>query len=475
MLFCTLMFRCKFRAVWKAGAGLLLVTPLFAQNASTVTGQYRDTAARLIDASLADQGGMEKLAYLCDRIGHRLSGSPALDKAIAWAAAQMKADGLTNVVTPRVKVPHWVRGNESAALVEPVAHPLHILGLGESVATPRKGITAEVVPVSSFEELDKKGRAGIAGKIVLFNVPFESYNRTVIYRTAGPSRAARLGAVAALVRSITPVSLQSPHTGALEYADGFPKIPAAAVTIEDALLIQRLVDAGNSVVVHLEMEAHMLPDADSANVIGEIPGRERPDEVVVIGGHLDSWDVGAGAQDDGSGCITALEAAHIIHALGLKPRRTLRVVFWTNEENGGAGGEAYRKWAGEAVKNHVAAIEMDGGAEKPVGFGVSSGGDLQGLLERLREIGALLDRIDAGSIQPGGGGADIAPIMSDGVPGLALRTVGTHYFDWHHSSADTTDKVNLEDLRANIAAMAVMAYVLADMPEPLRTITSSTR
>jgi hypothetical protein len=456
-------------------AGVALSAGLLAQNAGTLTEQYRDAASRLIDASLADQGGMEKLSYLCDRIGNRLSGSPALDKAIAWAAAQMKADGLNNIVTPRVKVPHWVRGSESAALLEPVAHPLTILGLGGSIATPKRGITAEVVPVSSFEDLDKKGRAAIEGKIVLFNVPFEGYNRTVVYRTTGPSRAARLGAVAALVRSVTPISLQSPHTGALEYADGFPKIPAAAVTIEDALLIQRLVDAGNPVTAHLEMEAHLLPDADSANVIGEIPGRERPDEIVVIGGHLDSWDVGAGAQDDGSGCITALEAAHIVHALGLKPRRTLRVVFWTNEENGGAGGEAYRAWAGDTVKNHVAAIEMDGGAEKPTGFGLSASGDLQALLGRVHEIGALLERIDAGSIQPGGGGADIAPIMVDGVPGFALRTVGTHYFDWHHSRADTTDKVKLEDLRANIAAMAVMAYVLADMPVPLRQIPSSTR
>lgn len=219
----------------------------------------------------------------------------------------------------------------------------------------------------------------------------------------------------------------------------------------------------------------MLPDADSANVMGEIPGREKPQEIVVMGGHIDSWDVGAGAQDDGSGIMAALEAAVIIKKLGLQPRRTLRVVFWTNEENGGAGGDAYRTWAGATVRDHVAAIEMDGGAEKPVGFGVSASGDLEGLLDRLREIGALLGRIDAGSILPGGGGADIAPIMADGVPGLALRTVGTHYFDWHHSRADTTDKVNLEDLRANIASMAVMAYVLADMPMPLRSFTSSTR
>jgi carboxypeptidase Q len=456
-------------------AGVALAVSLFAQTIGSVNEQYRESASKLIDAALVDHDGMAKLSYLCDRIGNRLSGTPALERAVAWAATQMKADGLSNVVTPRVKVPHWVRGNENAALLEPVAKPLTILGLGGSVGTPKKGITAEVVPVSSFEDLEKRGRAGVEGKIVLFNAAYEGYNRTVVFRTAGASRAARLGAVAALVRSITPVSLQSPHTGALEYADGFPKIPAAAVTIEDALLIQRLVDSGSPVIAHLEMEARMMPEADSANVIGEIPGREQPDEIVVIGGHLDSWDVGAGAQDDGSGCITALEAAHLIHELGLRPRRTLRVVFWTNEENGGAGGEAYRVWAGPSVRNHVAAIEMDGGAEKPIGFGLSANGDLQAIMSRLREIGGLLERIDAASIQPGGGGADISPIMMEGVPGLALRTVGTHYFDWHHSRADTVDKVKLEDLRANIAAMAVMAYVLADMPTPLRQTPSSTR
>jgi hypothetical protein len=456
-------------------AAAVLAFSLLAQDGGSLTEQYREVANRLINAALADQGGMEKLTYLCDRIGNRLSGSPALDQAIAWAAAQMRADGLVNVVTPRVKVPHWVRGNESAALMEPVSRPLTILGLGGSIATPKKGITAEVVPVSSFEDLAKKGRNAIQGKIVLFNVPYESYGRTVVYRTIGPSRAARLGAVATLVRSITPVSIQSPHTGTLEYSEGAPKIPAAAVTIEDALLIQRLVDTGNTVTVHLEMEAHTLPDADSANVIGEIPGREKPEEVVVIGGHLDSWDVGAGAQDDGTGVITALEAAHLIYSVGLHPRRTLRVVFWTNEENGGAGGQAYREWAGDAVKNHVAAIEMDGGAERPLGFGLTSNGDMQAMLAKAAEIGSLLKRIDAGSVQSGGGGADIAPLMHDGVPGLAVRTVGTRYFEWHHTRADTVDKVNLEDLRANIAAMAVMAYVLADMPESLRQIPASTR
>jgi len=454
----------------RAGLGCVFALSILAEDAGSFAEQYRVTANRLIDAALTDKAGMEKLSYLCDRIGNRLSGSAGLERAVAWAAEQMKSDGLSNVVLPRVKVPHWVRGEESASLVEPVAKRLYMLGLGGSVATPKRGITAPVVPVSSFEDLERKGRERIAGKIVLFNVPFETYPRTVEFRTNGPSRAANLGAVATLVRSITPTSIQSPHTGALEYSEGIPKIPAAAVSVEDALMIQRLVDAGNTVTVHLEMEAHTLPEAESANVIGEIPGREKPEEVVVIGGHIDSWDVGTGAQDDGAGIVTALEAAHLIHELGLHPRRTLRVVFWTNEENGGAGGEAYREWVGSNLRNHVAAIEMDSGAEKPTGFGISSLNDLQGPLNRVREIGRLLDRIDAGSVQSGGGGADISPLMRDGVPGLAVRTVGTSYFNWHHSRADTVDKVKLEDLRANIAAMAVMAYVLADMPEPLRPV-----
>ena len=444
----------------------LLTATLLAQPLSDT---YRDAAEKLIDAALADQDGYRKLSFLCDRIGNRLSGSTGLDKAIVWAAEQMRRDGLENVVTPRVRVPHWVRGAEHASVIEPVNRPLTMLGLGGSIATPRNGITAQVVPVGSFDELNRKGRSEVEGKIVLFNVPYESYGRTVEYRHGGASRAAKLGAVAALVRSITPVSLQTPHTGAMEYAADAPRIPAAAITIEDALLIQRLTDAGNKVTVHLEMEARMLGEVDSANVIGEIPGREKPEEIVVMGGHIDSWDVGAGAQDDGSGCVTALEAAHLIHKLGLHPRRTLRVVFWTNEENGGAGGKAYREWVGDKIHNHVAAIEMDGGAEKPIGFSVSAGANTTQMIATLRDFGKLLERIGASSIQPGGGGADIAPLMREGVPGLAPRTTGGHYFDWHHTRADTVDKVKPEDLRQNIAAMAVMAYVLAELPDlPVR-------
>jgi carboxypeptidase Q len=373
----------------------------------------------------------------------------------------MKKDGLENVATPVVMVPHWVRGHESLTLVTPLTKSLAMKGLGGSIATPKNGVTAEVVVVHSFDELERVGQAGVAGKIVLYDVPYVSYSATVQYRGSGASRAARLGAVAALVRSVTPLSLQSAHTGQMEYAKDAPKIPVAAVTVEAATMIDRLVQSGETVKVRLEMEAKTLPDAKSANVIGEIPGREHPEQVVVMGGHLDSWDVGQGAQDDGTGCVASMQAAALIKKLGLRPRRTIRVVLFTNEENGLAGGKAYREWAGSAVKNHFAAIEMDGGAEKVLGFGVN--GDR--LMPAATEIGKLLEPIGAGTITRGGGGADIGPIMREGVPGLALRTSMAHYFVWHHSEADTVDKVDPADLKTSIAALAVMSYVLADMPD----------
>jgi Zn-dependent M28 family amino/carboxypeptidase len=314
--------------------------------------------------------------------------------------------------------------------------------------------------VHDFAEMERLGRARVAGRIVVYNAAYAGYGRTVAYRTAGAARAAKLGAVAALVRSVTPTSLRDPHTGMMEYPAGSEKIPAAAVTVEDALMFQRLADSGAKLIVHLEMEARTLPDAQSANVIGEIPGREHPEQIVLIGGHLDSWDVGQGAQDDGAGVIASLQAAALIQKLGLKPRRTIRVVGFTNEENGTRGGQAYRDWAGLSVANHVAAVEMDGGAEKPVGFGAS-----EAIYDRAVEIGKLLEPIGAGTITRGGGGADIAAIAARGVPALGERTTGARYFDWHHSMADTLDKVDPEDFRLNVAAMAVMAYVLADMPD----------
>jgi carboxypeptidase Q len=450
----------------------------FAAENKMDASRYQDTANKLIDAALADEAGLNRLEYLCYRIGNRLSGSASLDQAIAWGAEEMKKAGLANVRTIPVKVPHWVRGRESAEMVEPLQKPLFMLGLGGSVATPPEGITADVVAVSSFDELEKLGKHAVEGRIVLYDAPFVSYDKTVQYRSSGASRAARLGAVAALVRSITPRSLRDPHTGAMQYSANDPKIPTAAVSVEDAMWIHGLTRAGQKVRVHLAMEAHTEPDADSADVIGEIVGREKPGEVVVIGGHIDSWDVGQGAHDDGGGMMAALEAVSLVRKLGLQPRRTIRLVFWTNEENGGRGGVAYRDWASAQGSKHVAAIEMDGGAEKPVGFDIGVGqpprrGSAQAspktafspeLMQRAAAVGALLKRIEAATIVPGEGEADIEPLMALGVPGFGLRTVETHYFDYHHSQADTFDKIVPEDFKRCAAAMAVMSYVLADLP-----------
>lgn len=446
--------------------------------ADDIKAHYSKTADQLIDAAMKDEDGYAKLTYLCDRIGNRISGSQSLLKAIAWSAEQMKKDGLENVSTPPVKVPHWVRGDEAGEILSPVERPLHLLGLGMSVGTAAGGITANSVVVSNFAELEKLG-AQVKGKIVVYNAPYEGYGRTVAYRVAGPSRAAKLGAVAVLVRAVTPLPMQQPHTGTTRYADDAPKIPAAAISPEDAALLARLQAAGDSPTIHVQMEAHMEPDADAANVIGEIPGSEHPEEVVVMGGHIDSWDVGQGAQDDGSGIMATLEAAALIKKLGLKPKRTVRVVFWVNEENGGRGGEAYARMIGDKVKDHVAAIEMDEGAERPLGFGygpfnraailggraaANSSQTDQPSMRLCQQIGQLLKKIDADKVNAGGGGSDIGPIVAKGVPSLSPTTSGGHYFDWHHTQADTLDKVDKNDFRKNVAVLAVLAYVLADMP-----------
>jgi len=437
----------------------------------------RPAAERLIGAALASDHAYLRLSQLCDGIGHRLSGSPALERAVQWAAAAMREDGLEHVSLQPVMVPHWVRGQERATLVEPGPQTLSILGLGRSVGTPLGGITAEVVAVDSFAALDALPADAVRGKIVLYDVPFTRYGETVRYRSQGANRASARGAVAALVRSVGPVSLRTPHTGAMSpYVDSIPKIPAAAVTIEDATMMHRLLARGERVRVRLEMGADTLTDAPSHNVIGEIRGRERPEEVVVVGGHIDSWDVGAGAHDDGGGCVIAMESLRLMKQLGLRPRRTVRVVLWTNEENGLRGGNAYRDSLGALVAGHVAAIESDGGVERVVGFDVgvyrvgtdsTDAARVAAATARLNAIAPLLSGLGADTIGPGGGGADIGPLMRKGVPGIAHRTTMEHYFDWHHTHSDMLDKVDPIELRKNVAALAVMVYALAEMPERL--------
>jgi carboxypeptidase Q len=348
---------------------------------------------------------------------------------------------------------------------------LPMLGLGGSIATPPAGITADVIVVGSFSDLTAQA-ARARGRIVLFDVPFTSYGETVQYRARGAIEAARVGAVAALVRSVTPYSHRTPHTGGMFYDSTVRRIPAAAITVEDAEMMHRMQTRGERVRVKLVMSAKTLPDAPSRNVMGEIVGAEKPDEVVVLGGHIDSWDVGRGAMDDGGGVVVAWEAVKLLQRLGLKPRRTIRVVGWTNEENGGRGGQGYRDAHRADIDKHVLAIESDGGVFKPQGFGF---GGSDAAFDVVKQIGTLLDRIESGSIVKGGGGADIAPIMALGVPGLGLNVDGTKYFWYHHTEADTIDKLDPHDMALCVATMAVMAYVVADMPETLPRTPVATR
>jgi len=297
---------------------------------------------------------------------------------------------------------------------------------------------------------------------VLFDVPFTNYGQTVQYRGRGAVEAARLGAVAMLLRSVGPFGMRTPHTGSMQpYDSTVRKIAAAAITMEDAAMLHRMQDRGQRIVVRLEMEAQMLPDSPSRNVVGELVGREHPEEVVVFGGHIDSWDVGTGAMDDAGGVVIAWEAVRLLQKLGLRPRRTIRVVGWTNEENGGRGGQAYRDQHRSELDKHVAAIESDGGTFKFRGFGFT-GSDSAFTI--VKQISRLLKPLGADTARLGGGGADIAPIMALGVPGLAHVVDGTRYFWYHHSEADNVDKIDPRELGENVAAMAIMAYVLADLP-----------
>jgi carboxypeptidase Q len=425
---------------------------------------YRDVSTRLIHAATTDDFAWRRLAELTDTHGNRLSGSENLERAIAWAAETMKRDGLENVRTEPVMVPRWVRGRESAEIVNPPRHSLAILGLGGSIGTPADGIEAEVVVVSSFEDL-RAHSAAIKGRIVLFNAPFTTYGETVTYRTGGARAAAQLGAVAALVRGVGPTGLRTPHTGSLQYGQGVAPIPAASIAAEDADRIARLRARNVPVRVRLTMEARTGPDAQSANVVGELRGRERPNEIVLLGGHIDSWDVGTGASDDGVGCIVTWEAARLMAKLGIRPRRTVRIVLWTNEENGLRGANAYAMKHAAQAADHVFALESDSGVFEPASLGFSGSANARAI---VREIGTLLAPLGLSEIVGGGGGADIGPIAQAGnTPMMAYLGNPARYFAIHHTPADTVERITPEEVSKAAAAIAVLAYVVADMPERL--------
>jgi carboxypeptidase Q len=443
---------------------ILVVSPQ-AQGRPSWLDPYRDNADKLIKAATADQFAWDRLAELTDTYGQRLTGSDNLNRAIAWAVETMKKDGLENVHTEKVMAPRWVRGRESLEITDPPLHIVPMLGLGGSVATPPDGVEADVIVVGNGEELTR--RAGEAkGKIVLFNVPYTNYGETVAYRSGGATMAAKVGAVAAIVRSVGPMGLRTPHTGGMNYGDdSVPKLPTAAIPAEDANRIQRLVNRGRRVRLRLKMEARFDPDVESFNVVGDLRGSEKPDEIVLVGGHFDSWDAAMGASDDAVGTIVTWEAARLMKKLGIKPKRTVRVVLFTNEENGTRGGNGYRDAHAKEAGNHVLALESDSGVFAPARLGFSGPESARKL---IADIGTLLTGLGMQEIAAGGGGADIGPIGQLGkVPMMAYSGDSNRYFTIHHTPADTVDRIAPEEVSKAAAAISAMVYVVADMPQML--------
>jgi carboxypeptidase Q len=457
---------------------ILAFTAIFAADAATQTqgapsgtngsaawlAALRPDAERLLKAATADDFAWQRLAELTDTHGSRLSGSENLERAVQWAVAAMKADGLENVRAERVMVQKWVRGHESGEIVDPPRHRVEVLGLGGTVATPSGGLEAEVLPVTSFDDLRMK-QTEARGRIVLFDVPYTTYAETVSYRTGGARTAAQYGAVAVLVRSVGPLGLRTAHTGSVTYAAGQPAIPALAVAAEDSGRIVRLSARGRRVRMRLVTSGRYEADAESANVVGEILGRERPDEIVLVGGHLDSWDVGTGASDDGAGCVVTWEAARLMKKLGIRPRRTVRVVLWTNEENGLRGANAYAERYMSSAANHVFALESDSGVFSPATLGFSGSAAARSV---MHQIGTLLVPLGMSEITAGGGGADIGPIAQAGnVPTMAYLGDAARYFVIHHTAADTVERIAPEEVSKAAAAIAVVTYAVAEMPERL--------
>lgn len=419
---------------------------------------------RLIAVATNSGVGYLRLAELCDTFGARPSGSTNLAAAVDWALAKLRADGLENVRREPVKVRRWTRGEESAELVSPRAEKLPVLGFGGTAATPPEGITAPVLVVSGFAELTNRA-AEATGRIVIFNAPYTGYGDSVRYRWSGAVEAAKVGAVASATRSITPFSLRTPHTGMMRYDDAVPKIPHAGLATEDVERLARMQARGQTPVLRLKLSAAFGEEVEDANVIAELRGREKPEEIIVIGGHFDSWDVGQGALDDGGGCLAAWEVLRLLKEAGLTPRRTLRLVLWTNEEFGLGGAKAYRDAHRAELARHIAGIETDSGTFEPAGYGFT-GSERGG--EIIRGITAFLgEALGAGEFGLGAGEADLTPLLEEGVPSLGLRLKPNNYFWFHHTDADTVDKVDPQALRRCTAALAVMAYALAELETPL--------
>jgi hypothetical protein len=447
------------------GACLLLLGSLVG------AAQTRDESSirQIFDEALRNGESYAMLDYLCNKVGHRLSGSPGAAAAVEWGRHVMQDYGFDNVYLQPVMVPHWVRGQKEIGRIvnsrKMGTVEVNVCALGGSIGTGPSGISAPVIEVRSFDELKQLGEKNVKGKIVFFNRAmdptrlntFAGYGGAVDQRGSGASEAAKYGAVGALVRSMGSNLEDYPHTGGLRYAPNVPQIPALAISTRHAELLSKLLKDDSGLQFYMESHCEILPDAPSYNVIGEIKGSEYPEEIIVVSGHLDSWDLGQGAHDDGAGCVQAIEVLRLFKAMGYKPKRTVRAVLFMNEENGLRRGTEYARQALAKKEKHLAAMESDRGGFTPRGFTLSMDDAKKA---KVRSWKPLLEPYGLADFSQEEGGADIGPLAPQGVPLMGYLPDSQRYFNYHHTAEDTFDKVDKRELEMGAAAMAAMVYLL---------------
>ncbi len=455
---------------WKrlgGAAGILLLAGVVAASGARPDRLER-TVVELRDRALADGLAYELLRSLTIEVGHRLAGSPGDKAAVAWARRELSKLGFDDVRTEPVTVPHWVRGSATGRILEPYPQETVLLALGGSVGTPAGGITAEVIGVPDLEALAELPDQRVRGKIVFIDRPTErtrtgrGYGEAGVVRRNGPADAAAKGVAAVLIRSIATGNQRFAHTGATRYREDVPRIPAAALAVPDADILAAQLASGRKVRFHLELGSQYRPDALSANVIAEVRGRELPDEIVLLGAHLDSWDVGTGAHDDGAGCAIVVSAARLIADLARPPRRTVRVVLFANEEFGLSGARAYAEAYADELPRHQLALESDLGGDRVWAFATRIH---EGALPEAARISELIAPLGIEAVgNEARGGADLIPLRPANVPLADLRQDATRYFDYHHTIDDTFDKIDPEALAQNVAAYVAVAYWAAETP-----------
>lgn len=432
-----------------------------------VNNELLETSRKIVKEGLTNQTSYKLLYELTSKIGSRLSGSPQAQQAVEWGKRKMLEMNYDSVWLENMMVPRWVRGKyEEVEIIYPSKIKLNSCALGGSGGTDDKWISAEVIKVNSVEEAKQLGEKA-KGKIIYFSRPFDqtlidpgaAYGKAVDQRGRGPNEASKLGAVAAIVRSMTHALDDKPHTGATNFEKDVKKIPALAISTIDANKLNELL-ANGKVEIKVKLSAQTLPDVESSNVIGQITGSEFPNEIVLVGGHLDSWDKGTGTHDDGTGCVQAMEVVNILKSLGIKPKRTIRAVLFMNEENGLRGGLNYAERRKSLKEKHIAAIESDGGGFTPTGFGITTD-SLK--FEKIKSFAYLLEEFHASRITKGGGGADINPLSESGTVMIGLDHDSQRYFDYHHSDNDTIDKVNSRELELGAIAMTILAYAISEI------------